>query len=162
MRSFWKVKHLDKEGRVLWEDFGPNVFHDGGEEWLCKVAFSEAATVPVNFYIGLDNRTSAAEADTLASLSGEPSGNGYSRQAVASNATDWTVSQDGGSGDWQALSKTVTFTASGGSIGPVKQMFLATSSDGSGVLICTRPLSQTRTLADGESLQCSMYIRIGE
>jgi hypothetical protein len=162
MRSFWKVRHLDKSHNVLWEDFGPNVFHDGGEEWLCKVAFSEQMSVPSAFYIGLDNRTEPSEEDTLASLSGEPTGNGYARQAVNSDDTDWTVSQDSGSGDWQALSKTVTFTANGGSIGPVTQMFLATSANNSGVLICTRPLSQERTLADGESLECSLYIRIGE
>jgi len=162
MRSFWKVRHIGSQGEVLWEDEGPNIFHDAGEEWLCKVAFSEEAAVPASFYLGLDNRATPTEADTLNDLSGEPTGNGYARQAIASDGVDWTVQQDAGSGDWEAQSKTVTFTASGGAIGPVQQMFLATTSDNTGVLICTRPLSQSRTLADGESLECSLYIRIGE
>jgi len=158
--SIWTVRHLDARGRLLWADCGHNMLHDEGEEFFCRVLFTEEATPPAAYYLGLDNRASLAEADTLSSLSGEPSGNGYSRQAVNSDSTDFTISQE--SGDYQAKTKTVTFTASGGSIGPVTKMFLATSSDNNGKLIASRALSQERTLADGESLECSLYIRFSE
>jgi len=158
--SIWTVRHLDARGRLLWADCGHNMLHDEGEQFFCQVLFTEEASVPSAYYLGLDNRTSLAESDTLASLSGEPSGNGYSRQAVNSDATDFTISQEGG--DYQAKTKTVTFTASGGSIGPVTKMFMATSADGTGKLIASRALSQERTLADGESLECSFYIRFSE
>jgi len=160
MHWMFLIRHRDRLGRILAEEVLENMLHDEGEQFLCQVAFSEEQSVPANYYVGLDNRGSLAEADNLAALSGEPSGNGYSRQAVASDNTDFTVSQE--SGDYQALTKTVTFTASGGSIGPVTKMFLATSSDGSGKLIASVALSQSRTLADGESLECSMYIRFSE
>lgn len=166
MRSIWLVKHVSVTGEVLFEDRGPNIFHDEGEEWLLDVAFTEVLTPPTDFYLGCDDRdgvdnAAPAEADTLASLVGEPDGtNGYSRQAVTSNDTDWTVDQP--SGDYRATSKTVTFTASGGPIGPLTTLFLATSSDNTGRLLCTRALSQERNLADGESLECSMYIEVGE
>jgi len=158
--SHWTVRHLDAQGCLVWADCGHNMLHDEGEQFFCQVLFTEEASVPTAYYLGLDNRTSLAESDTLASLSGEPSGNGYSRQAVNTDATDFTISQE--SGDYQAKTKTVTFTASGGSIGPVTKMFMATSSDGSGKLIASRALSQERTLADGESLECSFYIRFSE
>ncbi len=162
MYSFWTVRHRDAQGRLIYADFGPNIFHDEGEEFAVKALFTEEESVPANYYLGLDNRSSPAEGDALADLSGEPSGNGYSRVAVASDATDFTAQQDGGTSDWEAVTKTCTFTADGGSIGPVQQMFLATSSDGTGKLICTRALSQSRTLADGESLACTLTVRIGE
>ena len=169
------VRHLSREGTkrvamglplrpedILWEGRGiPNIFHDEGEQFVCQVVFSEAQTPPIAYYLGLDNRTSLAEADTLASLSGEPTGNGYARQAVNSDATDWTVSQD--SGDYQAKSKTVTFSATGGSWGPVTKLFLCTVATGtSGKLLCSLALSQSRTLASGESLQADMTIKISE
>lgn len=155
------VTHRDADGDVIWEEQCHNIFHDEGEEYLVKVAFSEELAVPASHYIGLDNRGTLAEADTLSSLSGEPSGNGYARQAVATNNTDYTCSQD--SGDWQAATKTVTFTASGGSIGPVQNCFLTDASSGStGDLYCSLALSQSRTLADGESLDVGMTIKVSE
>ena len=156
-----RVEHRDRFSRLLWGEVGHNIFHDEGEEWLLDVAFTETASVPAAFYIGLDNRGSLAEGDALTDLSGEPSGNGYARKAVNSDDTDWTVSQD--SGDYQALSKTVTFTASGGSIGPVTKGFLCTVATGtSGVLINSKALSQERTLASGESLNVSMALKASE
>ena len=162
MHSVWSVRHRDRKGRLIYADYGHNMLHDEGEEWFCQVLFSEAQSVPTNFYIGLDNRTSLAETDVLATeiAANESSGNGYAREAVASDTNDWTVSQV--SDDWRAASKTVTFTASGGSIGPETKMFLATTVDNTGKLIASRALSQSRTIADGESLDCSIYLGTGE
>ena len=67
------------------------------------------------------------------------------------------------SGDYQAKTKTVTFTADGGSIGPVTKMFLCDVASGTaGLLIASRALSQERTLSDGESLECSFYVKFSE
>ena len=174
-RNYVPVRHLSREGTrrwnagsplrsddILWEDVArPNVFHDEGEQFVCQVVFSEAQSVPAAYYLGLDNRTSLAEADALTSLSGEPTGNGYARQAVNSDATDWTVSQN--AGDYQAKSKTVTFNATGGSWGPVSKLFLCTVGTGTaGKLVCSLALSQSRTLQNGESLQADMTIKISE
>ena len=72
------------------------------------------------------------------------------------------VQQDGGTGDYEAVTKQVTFTASGGDWNEVTQLFLCTSSDGSGKLLATKALSTGRTVHDGESLKCTMTVRVGE
>lgn len=73
--------------------------------------FRGESTLPTNFYIGLTNAGYNFDTTTIADLAvGEPSGNGYARQQVVRNTTDWTVQEV--NGVIQAKSKTVTFTAS--------------------------------------------------
>ena len=179
MRSFWKVRHLSKpdaEGNreVLWEDEGPNIFHDEGEKFICDVVFSEEDTVPTNYYLGLDRRNKQApdagpgltEGDTLGDLYIEQAGTGYARQPVASDATaaGFTVTQvPVDTGDWQAKTCTVTFTATAGDWTDVETLFLCTVVSGAGgLLIASRPLSAKRSVGNGESLECSMYVRVSE
>jgi len=159
--SVWTIRHRDARGRLVWAQVAHNMLHDEGEKFVLEAVFPETQSIPAAYYIGLDNRTSLAEEDTLASLSGEPTGNGYSRKAVNSDATDMTLSQV--SGDWRVTTKTVTFTASGGSIGPVTKAFLCNVATGSaGKLLQSNALSQSRTLASGESLDVNMYLGLSE
>lgn len=163
MFSVWNVRCYSKDGKLKWVEEGiGNILHDAGEEYILKAAFSEGIAVPVSFYIGLDNRVSLAEGDVLPPAN-EPSGNGYARQAVNSDATDWTATLD--AGNWQVKSKTVTFTASGGPIpatGSVANMFLSTTSDNTGKLVASVALSQARTIAAGDSLQTDITIKLSE
>jgi len=156
------VVHKDKNGNVIWrENNVRNIFHDGGEEYIIKACFTEEVSVPANHYLRLDNRSSLAEADVLSSLSAEPTTNGYAAVAITTNTTGYTASQD--SGDWQAATKTCTFSASGGSVGPVANMNLCDASTGtSGRLLCSLALSQSRTLSDGESLDATMTLKVSE
>jgi hypothetical protein len=165
----WTARHYDANHRLIWSNVGiHNLLHDEGEQYVLETAFSEAQSVPVNFYLGLDDRTNAvlgdliAETDTLTNLANEPSGNGYARQAVASNDTDITVSMVGG--DYRATTKTVTFTCTGsGGIGPVTTGFLCTVVSGtSGKLISSIALGSARTLAANETLDFDTYISLGE
>lgn len=135
----------------------PNALADEGEQDILEVYF-QAATAPTNFYIGLVNDT-PVDTDTLATLAGEPSGNGYARQLVERSGTGWpTEGLDGG--DYQITSSTETFTASGGSIGPVTYAFLTTVLSGTtGLFLVYNALTTSRTLADGESLDVSMDIK---
>lgn len=160
--GWWKIEHIDRDGKVLWGEEGPNIIHNEGEEFMIKVCFTETASVPAAYYLGLDARATLAEADNLAALSGEPTTDGYARQGINSDATDWTAQQDGSSGDWEAESKECSFTASGGNWPAVTKAFLATSSDGSGKLIASKALSQSRTVNDGETLKVTFTARIGE
>jgi len=159
--SVWTFRCFDKDGNLKWEELDVhNIWHDEGEEWICKVVFSEAQAVPASYYIGLDARASLAEADTLASLSGEPStGAGYARSAVASDATDWTVSKVGD--DWRATSTTETFTCATSNWSAVLNAFLCNVASGtSGKLLCSVALSASRTLLVGDSIQVSMYVSV--
>ena len=67
----------------------------------------------------------------------------------------------GSDNNYRAKSSIVTFSASGGSWGPVQNLFLATSTSNSGYLISTAQFNplQTRTLANGESL--TLRISVG-
>lgn len=144
------------DGSILWEERAANAFADEGEQLILDV-FLRGATAPTQFYLRLFNDT-PVETDGLASLTGEPSGNGYAASLIERSATGWpTLALD--SGDYQATSSAETFTASGGSIGPVTYAVIATSSDNTGKLIAYAALSQSRTLASGESLTVTYKLK---
>lgn len=156
----------DRAGRLLWaEPWRTNILHDQGEQYVLSAAFdtdlSGYGAPPANLYLGLSKRAALAEDDTLGMTGfNEPSGNGYARQAI-STTTGFTLSQP--SDSYQAASATKTFTASGGSIGPVTERFLTTASSGtSGLLICSLALSTSRTMADGDSLNTTLIVRLTE
>lgn len=154
-----EIKHVDVDGTVLWqEDDVYNVFHRNGQMYLLSVTFAtdSGVTIPSNYYIGLDNRTTPSASDTLLSLSGEPTQNGYLRQAVSS-ANGFSVDLE--DDDYRAMSSVVTFTASSGSWGPVQSLFLATSSTNTGYLISSATLDNARTVLDGQTI--SMRISVG-
>ena len=114
-----------------------SIIHYEGEQHLLSILFAGTA-LPTNFYLGLDNRTTLTATDTLASLVGEPTVNGYARQPVSSTA--FTVIFTGSA--YQANTPIVTFSASGGSWGPVNNLFMSTTSDNSGKLIASVTLNQ--------------------
>lgn len=125
-----------------------------GLQHLLEVVYTEEQSVPANYYIGLCEDASVAEDDNLASLT-ELSGNGYARQAVASDNTDFTSAATG-TNDRKVTTKVVTFTASGGAWNGAVHAFLATTIDDSGKLVAVAALSVERTLQDEDSLQVSI------
>jgi len=155
--GIWHFEHYDKDGNLIWEADSKNNLADEGEQWVLD-SFLRGAAAPTGFYIRLYNDT-PVDTDSLSTLTGEPSGNGYQAQLVEASSTGWpTLALD--AGDYQATSKEVTFNATGGSWGPVTYAVLATSSDNTGKLIAYVALSQSRTLNDGESLKVTMKIKL--
>lgn len=111
--------------------------------------FFQRKNMSAIFYIRLFNDTPVKE-DTIATLLGEPSGNGYEPQPLNADDIDWpTLAED--SGDWKITGKLVTFSASGSGWGPVTSMVLATSGNG-GEAVFWSMLSQARTVNAGENL----------
>lgn len=170
------LKHLDSKGNIVWENDRviDNILHNEGEKAIISAYFATTmtgfGTAPANVYLGLDSRASVTESDTLASLTGEPSGNGYARVAC-STASDGTAKTgvagadfyiNASSNAYGAESKTVTFTCTTTAWSAVTHLFMATSNDASGKLICTLDLSASRTLQVGDSLQASMNIYLSE
>jgi hypothetical protein len=168
---------FDRDGKFRWQErLDQNTWHDEGELSLLSAYFATAyanyGAPPANLYLGLDARSSVAEADTLASLSGEPTIGqyNYARQALATNGTGasgqpFVISQPAAA--YQVLSATKTFTATGGNWPAVTKLFLCThltavASASGQRLLCTLALSASRTLLDGDSLQASMSIGISE
>ena len=145
-----------QHNELIWEAYNiPNIFHQLGEKFVLSVAFdTDAHSVPASYYLGLDNRSTLAYADDIGCISGEPSTNGYARQAISSISGFGTSLVDG---RMKATSGIITFTATGGSWGPVNNVFLATTINSSGILVASSALSSSRTLTSGQH----MTVRFG-
>ena len=151
---------FDAQGNLKWEELNrPNSLADEGEYMFLDVAL-RAGSAPSNYYLRLYNAT-PTDTSNLTSISTlEPGATyGYAAQTVERSTTGWpTLALD--SGDYRATSSTETFTASGGSWGPVTYCVLATSTDSSGKLVSYVALSTSRTLAAGESLQVTYRLKL--
>lgn len=155
--SEWTFKYFNKHGNLISEDIVENNLADEGEEAMLDVFFRNGTSY-ATFYIRLFNDT-PVDTDGLSDLINEASGNGYAAQSLARNDTDFPVlALD--SGDFQVESLEQTFSASGGSWGPVTYGILATSSDNTGKLIDYVALASSRTLQDGDSLKVTFKIKL--
>lgn len=179
--TYGKFVQYDSQRRVCWtpklgeidgppefhpEDFAlwreelwlPNAVTNEGEEFFLEVCLPETETVPANYYAMLFNDSGIAETDTLSTVVGEPSTNGYARQTIASNSTGFPTSGLD-AGDWRIVSQQKTFSATGGTWGPVDHFGLATTSDNTGKFILYIALSSSRTVDDGGSLKYTATIK---
>lgn len=151
--EIWKT---DSEGNVVWRDQNLyNLLHLDGEEFLLKACFIggiENTIIPEKYYFGLDNRTSVASDDTMASIAesgNEPATNGYSRVNISSSNV-FNVSPSGD--HFVALGPIISFSATGGSWGPTRNLFLTTEPDNTGYLISSVALSEVLTVNTGETI----------
>jgi len=157
LHGYFVIDHKDKNGNVIWHDEGFNNLADEGESAILDLFF-RGGTAPTAFSLALFNDT-PVDTDTVAGLTGEPATNGYARIALARDTTDFpTLALD--SGDFMVTSKKVTFTASGGAIGPVTYAVLIATIGGAAKLIAYKALSQARTLSDGETLDVTYKLKI--
>lgn len=155
-----KIQHFDKNNNCIWEDENlHNIIHKNGEAFCLGALFRTSSTpIPANYYAGLDNRTIPASSDTLSNLSQEPTQFGYARQPISS-ANGFTIALND-SGINQATSGVVVFTASGGTWGPIKNLFFATTSDNSGTLISTAELGGSHSVNSGERLTLQIALNL--
>lgn len=138
----------------------PNQVVSEGIESFLKMIFN-ASTADVagagNFYIGICGST-VSSADTLASISNEPSASGgYARQAVTRDATGWpTISKV--NGIWRAKSAIVNFAATGADYSQtLTRLFLTNAASGAvGKLFAySAALLSPFTITDGSSYPAS-------
>lgn len=140
-----------------------NILHTQGEALILNALFKGGPTsnsyIPNNYYLGLDYRSSLVDTQTLADITGEPSANGYLRQPISSS-TGFTINT--GVNPVKATSNMVSFTATGGSWGPVKNLFLCNVSAGSsGSLISSIYMGSEITVAASTvvSMKFSMTLK---
>lgn len=155
----WEVFHWDKYGNEIFHEIIRNALADEGEQGMLDV-FCRGLNAPASFYLGLCN-DSLVDTDTLADILNEPPGTyGYARPAIERSAVGWPVlALD--AGDYMATSKLVTYTANGGTIGPVNTMFLCNVVSGTaGKLYAWAALSQSRTLQDQEAMGCKIKVKL--
>jgi hypothetical protein len=136
------------------------VLKNGAQSFLQDM-FQAAASLPTNFYIGLTNVSydwTSALSDIAA---GEPVGNGYARQQLTRNGTDWTV--DEVNGFMRAISKQVTFTASADWDKAWNRMFICDVGSGTSGLAyaVSGPAPSDRTVLSGAgpTIQYQYYLR---
>lgn len=163
-----EFKHIGVDGEVLWHGVSFNSLLDDGEQMFLDCVL-RSQNCPTTFYLRLADSTSTCsiiDTNTVAQIVafGQPSTNGYAHQTITRDSSGWpTLSLD--SGDYQATSSVETFSASGGSWGPVHCAWLSNSNADSGTYptayaIAAVALSQGRTLANGESLQATLKIKL--
>lgn len=151
MKILW-IKHW-REGQVIWESENiRNLLHKEGESFILRAVFQggvQSQVIPENYYIGLDARFVLDVEDNLGSLIGEPSGNGYTRQAVSSSGGFDVTLEDS---NYRATSPIVAFTAVIGGWGPVSNIFLTDSTTSTGNLISSAALPSNLSVADGDTV----------
>lgn len=142
-----------------------NIVWQGRQSFLQMLvqAISTDVGVGGNYYVGLCGYSVTADM-SLANLVGEPTigTNGYQRIAIPRNPTGWPT-VDRVNGISRAVSRTSTFAASGGAIGPFRRLFLTNASSGSsGVLYSiSGPFDADRSISAGETLPIDfeLYLR---
>jgi hypothetical protein len=150
-----EISHLSKEGSVLFNKKNiNNILHLQGEEFILKSLFG-GLSIPEEYYLGLDARTTLLSTNTLASISGlEANSGGYTRQIVGAGGFSFVTDE---TGNYQANSPVVLFRATSGSWGPVRNIFVATQAGYSGYLISSVPLGTNLIVQQGEIIS----MRIG-
>ena len=157
-----EISHRDALGNIIFrtEDIR-NSIHILGENFILKVLFGGQA-VPNSYHIGLDSRETIQIHDAISDLASlEPSGLGYERQSIGSN--DFSVVENV-AGFMQANSPTVLFTASGGSWGPIKNIFLCTGLGQSAptVLVSSASIGQNLVVSPGETVSMRMAMTLSD
>jgi hypothetical protein len=153
IEHIWIMRHIHN-GEVIFEMEKKNIIPDEGEKAFVDTFYRDNGAVyfasPM-FWVGL-YQGNVSESTTLTTIPNEPSGSGYSRQSIERSAVGWpTIEQH--EGDWRVVSQTISFTATGGNIGPVSGAFLATSSDDSGVLMGALSFVFERTIPAGDIIE---------
>ena len=159
----WNFQHI-RNGEVIFEfKDRKNILVDEGEKMAVDVLFRKRDSEYFAgdfFYLGMYKGT-VVEATTLATIPNEPAAAfGYSRVAIERSLVGFpTLEQDPSDNNWRVVSKEITYTASGGNIGPVNGAFLGTSSDDTGVLICAVAAGTERTIIAGDQSKISFKFK---
>lgn len=137
-----------------------SMWHTGGKRWLNQV-LNKHVSLPTNLYLGLrqldgasGHPADAAQADTLSSNLQEVSTTttGYGRILMTLNDTNFPEAASSTDSLITALSQTFSFTGVSLPVNGITHAFLSTTSDNSGVLLCSFALSVTRNVASGDTL----------
>lgn len=153
-----EIQHV-RNNNIIWQEFNVlNQLHSDGEAFLLRCCFDNTGDLPPQqYYFGLDNRGLIETADTIEDLVEEPSiSNGYSRQPVSSNG-EFTIEIV--NGVYRATSKIVSFSATAGGWGPVKNIFM-TNLNAGGLLISSAALSSQISLLEGDSINLRMALSL--
>lgn len=121
-----------------------NRLFNEGELIVCQFAYNAVNNFPASFFGRLYNDV-PVDGDSLASLTGEPSGNGYAAQSWTRGVSDFAAAAIVGV-QAEAVAVQKTFSGTGAGYGPVTAFVLATTSDNSGKAFAWFNLGAPRTI----------------
>lgn len=153
--NVWEVSHL-RNGREIWFDKKLNTLTNDGEKVILNTFFKNV-DAPTEFYIRACSGYIGVQ-DTLASLKGEITGAGYIPKLIERSIVGFPKLEMG-DGDFRIVSKVVSFTAEE-SWSAIDYLFLATSDDNTGNLVCALSLSTPRVLQIGDILNVRFKVRV--
>jgi len=158
----WRIKCLNKSGKLVWEQERSNILVDEGEKAVVDTFFRKNDSTYFasnNFWTGLCKGT-IDEETTLVDVSAlePPVLYGYSRLQIERSNVGFTI-LDQYEGHYRVTTKEVSLTAVGGDIGPINGAFLCTSSDNSGVLIGAVSIDPERTILAGDTIYFQLKMR---
>lgn len=139
----------------------PNTIVEDGADKFLRSMFRAEATLPAAFFLGLTGASYAFDDADLTDIEAdEPVGNGYARQTLTRNTTDWGAPTLENSA-MRLVSKSVTFTASSAWNVPWTRMFLANVASGAGnVFAISGALSPQTVLAGaGPTVRYEFWMR---
>lgn len=121
-----------------------------GAELFVRSLFRGEAVMPATFYMGLTNANYSYSSALLSDIAvGEPTGNGYARQPLGRNTTDWAFATVGNF--TKAESIDVTFTASAQWDKAWTRMFLCNVASGTaGIVFSLSKAIDPQTVLSGE------------
>lgn len=145
----------DQYGNVKWEETVKNALTLEGANSMLEVYFNGGTQIAQNaWYASLYTVTPTTALTGATATTNELSGaTGYARQNIAT----WTLSQVT---NWRVTAATVTFTAGGAWTAVTAAAFVNASAGAAGKALSFIALSQSRTLANGDSLQLGYYIQL--
>lgn len=162
-----EIEHLDENKKVLWKAENLlNTFHYSGENFILNCAFAggkiDNLYIPEYYYFGLDGRLTIDAADTMTTITNsgnEPNTNGYGRIAVSSyNKFETSLAGS----RYRSVGPILSYAATGGSYGPIRNLFLTDKSDNTGSLIASVALTNTVTLAINQVVNCRMALSFAD
>lgn len=154
---------IRKGNDIIWQvSQKKNMLVDAGEKAIIDTFFRNNASLyflNTNFYVGFYSG-SISETTELSTIPGEPPVlYGYSRQVIERSSVGWPTIEKH-EGDWRVVSKTLTYTAVGGDIGPISGAFLCTGSGSVGALIGVLSWGADKTVEAGASFDATLRVKL--
>jgi hypothetical protein len=151
-----ELHHFSKKGDVIQSLYNKkNIINIDGEDYVLKLMLNAGSIAPlVNYYFGLDARTSISTAQTLTDITGlEPnSSTGYARAVAASSSFSNPPIYE--NGIWQCIAPPLNFTATSNWNYATNNLFMCSSptNDYNGILISSINLGAYFNLLAGETI----------
>ena len=161
--NVWEVSQV-RDGKEIWGIKKNNALTNVGQNSILNSYFLNENN-PTNFYIRACSGYIGL-ADTLNTIKGEPdvtpysAGIGYAPILIPRSAIGFPTI-DIEDGNFRITSKQVSWTSTAvAAWSPINFLFLSTTSDNSGVLVCSLNLSTQRTLAPGDIINIQFKIKL--